>query len=109
MFSKQNQRLVFTYDAEQLWIEPWGPNALRVRATKQAEMPLENWAPQMEVGVQTDVMVTIEEKQASIANGKIKAVVSAAGKLMIYNRATNKLLLEEYARNRTCLIQNVVR
>jgi alpha-D-xyloside xylohydrolase len=45
------------------------------------------------------VAVTIEEKQAAIVNGKIKAVVSAAGKLTIYNNVMNKLLLEEYARN----------
>ncbi|KAH8799144.1 glycosyl hydrolases family 31-domain-containing protein [Xylogone sp. PMI_703] len=104
MFSKQNQRLIFTYDAEQLWIEPWGANALRVRATKQCAMPLENWALQMEVSDQTDVTLTIEEKQASITNGKIKAVVSSVGKLMIYNCVTDTLLLEEYARNRSDLL-----
>ena len=104
MFSQEHQRLIFTYDAEQLWLEPWGRNALRVRSTKQAQMPSENWALQMEVGPHSDVTVAIEGKQASITNGKIKAVVSAAGKLMIYNTTTNQLLLEEYARNRNDLL-----
>jgi alpha-D-xyloside xylohydrolase len=104
MFSQEGDRLVFTYDAEQLWIEPWGPNAFRVRATKQAEMPVEDWALQMKLSRPHNVAVTIEEKQASIVNGKIKALVSAAGKLTIYNNVTNKLLLEEYARNRSDLL-----
>ena len=43
MFTKQDHRLIFTYDAEKLWIEPWGENALRVRATKMPEMPAEDW------------------------------------------------------------------
>ena len=36
---QEENRLVYHYDAEELWIEPWGENSLRVRATKKAEMP----------------------------------------------------------------------
>lgn len=104
MFSKEGDRLIYTYDAEQLWIEPWGLNAIRVRATMQAEMPVEDWALQMNISRPSNVAVTIQQNQAAIVNGKIKAVVSAAGKLTIYNNVTNKLLLEEYARNRSDLL-----
>jgi alpha-D-xyloside xylohydrolase len=38
-FSKEQNRLLFRYDAEKLWIEPWGRNSLRIRATKMAQMP----------------------------------------------------------------------
>lgn len=104
MFSQQLQRLCFSYDAEQLWIEPWGPNALRVRSTKQAEMPPQNWALEMNVEAQDDVCVIITKDQASITNGKIKAIVSLVGKLTMYNTVTKTLLLEEYARNRSDLL-----
>jgi len=38
LYEKEN-RLIFRYDAEQLLIERWGENALRVRATKMTTMP----------------------------------------------------------------------
>ncbi|KAH0407745.1 hypothetical protein KCU90_g22651, partial [Aureobasidium melanogenum] len=44
MFAKQDGRLIFSYDADKLWIEPWGKNALRIRATQLNHMPSENWA-----------------------------------------------------------------
>lgn len=43
IFSKHN-RLVYRYDAEELWIEAWAENAFRVRATKMQEMPQHDWA-----------------------------------------------------------------
>ncbi len=104
MFTEDGQRLVYAYDAEQLWIEPWGPNAIRVRSTKQAEMPSEDWALQMKVERQSSVQIAVKEKEASITNGSIKATISAAGKLVVYNSVTNKVLLEEYARNRSDLL-----
>ena len=103
MFSKDGQRLIFTYDAEKLWIEPWGPNALRVRSTCLAQMPVENWALQMKVE-KTTATVDIKDSEAVITNGNIKAIVSQFGKIMIYNTATGKVLLEEYARNRNDLL-----
>ena len=44
MIRQEGNRIIFHYDAEELWIEPWGENAVRVRATKDASMPEENWA-----------------------------------------------------------------
>lgn len=103
MLQQEGNRLIFRYDAEKLWIEPWGPDALRIRATKLAEMPSENWALQEEVKA-TSPCVSITNASASITNGSIKAVVNSSGKLMIYNSITGKLLLEEYSRNRNDLL-----
>lgn len=98
MFVKDDNRLVFRYDAEQLWIEPWGQDALRVRATKAATMPLNNWA--LDRPKKADkAVITVKEKEASIFHGKIKAVVTSRGKIIICNDK-NEILLEEYARNR---------
>lgn len=98
----EGSRLVFRHDAEELWIEPWGSNALRVRSTKESQFPNaeEGWALQaIETG---PAEIKIEETGASIVNGKIKATVSARGKIMIFN-SDGKVLLEEYARNRVDL------
>ncbi|KAL1964474.1 hypothetical protein VTN77DRAFT_6900 [Rasamsonia byssochlamydoides] len=99
MLLSENNRLIYRYDAETLWIEAWGPNALRVRATKQAQMPGENWALQIDP-VSTSPFTTVNDDEGILTNGTIKAVISARGKLMIYNAADGKLLLEEYTRNR---------
>ena len=99
MFSKQGDRLHFHYDAEDLYLEPWGENALRVRATKQRSLPSEDWALQ-KPAASANVNISVAEAQASIINGKIKATVSSRGKIMIFNHR-GKLLLEEYARHRT--------
>ena len=97
MFTKQGQRLIFTYDAEKLWIEPWGDNALRVRATKMPEMPMEDWA--LLPPEETEAEIIITSYGASIVNGKIKAELNTAGKITFYNQK-GELLLEEYVRNR---------
>lgn len=98
IFRKEGNKLVFHYDAEELWIEPWGENSLRIRATKMAEMPSENWALLEEVPMLTSE-IQIEEKQACLTNGKIKALISRYGKLTLYNQK-GEILLDEYLRNR---------
>ena len=97
MFRVDNDKLVFRYDAEELWVEPWGDNALRIRATKNCSMPRENWALLHREGGKAQI--TIDEDYATIINGKIKAVISRLGKIKIYNQK-DELLLEEYSRNR---------
>ena len=39
---EENGRLTVCYNNETMWIEPWGENALRVRACKQCQMPTED-------------------------------------------------------------------
>lgn len=97
MLRKENNRLIFHYDAEEMWIEPWGADAVRVRATKNCEMPDENWAllkPEDSV-----CSITVSEDGADLVNGKLKVHVTGRGKITMYNQ-DGKLLLEEYWRNR---------
>lgn len=100
MLMQQENRLCYQFDAEKLWIEAWGPNGLRIRATKEPHMPQENWALQP---AESRGEITLTEKEGRIRNGKITAVLSAGGKLKIYNQ-DGKLLLEEYCRNRRDLL-----
>lgn len=97
MLTLEGNKIIFHYDAETLWIEPWGPNALRVRATKEALMPGEDWA--LSFRGEDCGKAVLTEQGAELTNGKITAKISQPGKLMIYN-ADGKLLLEEYHRNR---------
>lgn len=97
MITKAENRLVFHYDAEELWIEPWGKNSLRIRSTKQCQMPENDWALQHVEDTASEILFT--NTGAIIKNGKIRAELSNLGKLIIYNQK-NEVLLEEYWRDR---------
>lgn len=100
IYKVQGKRLIYRYDTEELWIEPWGTDALRVRSTREREMPDMAWA--LLDPVQTEPDITVEGSGAAIRNGKLRAEVTADGKLTFYNSA-GKLLLEEYVRVNTDL------
>ena len=93
---KEANKLIRLQDGEILWIEAWGENGLRVRATGCAQMPNENWAL---VPLGGNAQITINGNNATIVNGKIRAEIFESGKLKFYNQK-NELLLGEYLRNR---------
>jgi alpha-D-xyloside xylohydrolase len=97
MLKIEDGKLIFRYDAEEVWIEAWGENALRVRATKECRMPEENWALYRRGSEKAQI--TLTQDGARIENGKIYAEITKRGKIMVY-RADGRLLLEEYCRNR---------
>ncbi|KAE8307157.1 putative glycosyl hydrolase [Aspergillus transmontanensis] len=99
MLYAEDDKLIFRFDDHLLWIQSWGENAFRVRATKLSSMPTKDWALSTKPSASKPVIETPEGKEASITNGKIKAVVSQRGKIIIYDCKGNKLL-EEYARHR---------
>lgn len=83
MLEIRKDKLVFHYDTEEVWIEPWGPNALRVRATKEHKMPEENWSLRNAVNEGCEISYT--ESGAKVVNGKIRAEISRLGKIMIFH------------------------
>lgn len=97
MLSVKKNKIIYHYDAEELWIESWGKNAVRIRATKMNRMPEEDWAllPQEDV----NAIITQNENEAVMMNGKLKVVITKGGKITMYNQ-NGSLLLEEYWRNR---------
>ena len=98
IFKKAGSRLIRQEDYEKLWIEPWGSDSLRVRATCQAGMPEEVWALTQEVE-KHQAHIHIDGQTASITNGKLTAKIDKGGALSFYN-AQGKLLLEEQWRSR---------
>jgi alpha-D-xyloside xylohydrolase len=102
MISAVGNSLVFRFDAEEVFVEPWGENALRVRSTKENQLPKDNWALN-DQQKSVKPVIEIKDNRGSILNGKIRASVSQHGKIMIFN-SEGKLLLEEYSRNRLDLL-----
>lgn len=96
MLTEKKNRLIYCYDSEEVWIEAWGENSLRIRATKSEKMSCENWALIQQKTCNSKILI---KEEGSITNGKIKAVISKHGKIIIYNQY-GKILLEEYCRNR---------
>ena len=98
IIKEENGRLTVCFNNETMWIEPWGENALRVRACKQSQMPTEDWALMNQGNHPAKIQIT--DHGATIQNGKITAKVSRAGVLTFVNQ-DGKVLLEEYVRNRS--------
>lgn len=103
---------------EMLWIEPWGRDGLRVRATREAKMDANDWAldimPEIHKASIRIMDVTLLEpwipeadkekhevasQTASITNGKITAKINAEGWISFVNDK-GEILLEEYNRDR---------
>ncbi|KAL1796542.1 hypothetical protein ACET3X_005082 [Alternaria dauci] len=103
MFESKDNRLVYAYDAEQLWVEPWGHNAVRVRASKMPTMPQEDWALLQQPNIAARIDIASNGESATLANGHIRATITKRGKIAISN-TSGKVLLEEYARHRRDII-----
>lgn len=117
-FEQDGDRLIIREGISQVWIEPWGPNSLRVRMTKEAQMDANDWALEEKMP-KTDVTINYEKidvtdpwyqtpeyekyhqtgTQATLVNGKITAKVTHEGWISFYNQK-GELLTEEYWRNR---------
>lgn len=97
LFAQEDNRLVFHYDCETLWIEPWGKHALRVRAAKQSTMPTENWALLETAALPSEI--SFGQASATLQNGNIRAEITAGGMLTITDGA-GKTLLREHQRTR---------
>ena len=89
-------RLVYKNEKEQLFIEPWGRNSLRLRATILPKMGMEDWALLTPEAIEAKIV--IEDDTAAITNGKITARINNEGWISFYN-ASGDILIEEYWRN----------
>ncbi|WP_438448450.1 glycoside hydrolase family 31 protein [Gorillibacterium sp. sgz5001074] len=92
MFRIMGNRLIWEYDHEQVWIEPWGDNALRVRSAFAHVEEGEDWAllPQPYHPAQID----LSAEKATIVNGKIRADITREGRIAFFNQKGDVLLEE---------------
>ncbi len=73
LFREDQGALKCRFLGENLWLLPWGKNALRVVSRPMSEPELPAWALLDPEKTESDI--EISEREASIAVGKIKAVV----------------------------------
>ncbi|MBR6395794.1 MAG: family 31 glucosidase, partial [Lachnospiraceae bacterium] len=97
MLQKEENRIVYKFDSETVYIEAAGKGAVRVRATKCAKMPDTPSALLSDQSIESDIK--IYEDRAELITGDLKAVINVSGKICMY-RLNGTLLMEEYSRNR---------
>ncbi|MCA9236201.1 MAG: hypothetical protein KDA44_12070 [Planctomycetales bacterium] len=95
LFSSTDDRLAWRLREQTLWIEAWGPDCLRVRATALPTMPRREWSllePQP-----TSVAITLGATEARIENGRLAATVDARGRVRFFRDGAAEPLVEEAA------------
>ena len=102
LFSLEGSRLVCRYEHEILWLEGWGKNSLRVRGTKQARMPAEDYALDQFPPSCPAAPELLPNGGARITNGNITATLDSYGRIT-YTNQTGRVLLKEYWRHRVDL------
>ncbi|MCD8140008.1 MAG: hypothetical protein LUE17_09580 [Planctomycetaceae bacterium] len=98
MLYEKDGKLYRRWDKEILCIEPYGPNALRVRATHLAGLN-DDFSALEPADAGPPPVIQIDGDTASIANGDIRCEVLCTGKLKFYN-GRGDLLVQEYDKNR---------
>lgn len=94
MVRKEGDRLIREFDGEKLWIESWGKNALRVRATGLAAIDEKrDWA--LLAPETTACKIEISGESATIVNGDITARLEN-GRLAFFNARGEPLLKERW-------------
>src|SRR5512136_3044753 len=99
IFQSHDNKLVWQSNHETLQIEPWGRDALRVRATMNAAIRVEYNGDDLPGALlepaAMQAHIEIGEAHAVIRNGRIEARLSAQGRLGFFNTTTGAELLEE--------------
>ena len=96
-------RMIYHFDAETLWVEPWGENSFRVRATKMHGMPEQEGA--LLPCAKAEPRFFQEGPFATLTNGNITCRINKNGKMVFLHR-DGRVLLEEYIRNRKGYLPN---
>jgi alpha-D-xyloside xylohydrolase len=97
-YKQEGNRLIWQFDGEQLVIEPWLENSFRVRSTIMRPIEDTEYALLPFTGNQ-QCTIAIDDQEASITNGKIRAVIRndgwhRRGYVSFYNQ-DGKLLMRE--------------
>jgi len=92
-FQQVDQRLVWQLRGQTLWIEAWGQDSLRVRATALPEMPLRDWS--LLPPKDSSVDVAISSTEARISNGRLSATVDLKGRVRFFRDRSTDPLVEE--------------
>ena len=113
MITQDGKALLYCFDNETVRIEPWGKNALRVRATYNARINDNDWALTEPVE-ETESRITIytdpnaapasgfyepkNDSYSAVTNGNITARIDARGVITFLNQDGKILLKENWRR-----------
>jgi alpha-D-xyloside xylohydrolase len=93
-FEQSGSRLVWRSKEQTLWLEPWGRDSFRVRATTLAEMPLRDWS--LLPAGKTAAKISIAADVAKVVNGRLTATVDAkSGRVRFFKSGGSEPLVEE--------------
>ena len=94
MFEVAGTRLVWRFKEQILWVEPWGKDNFRVRATTLGEMPQRDWS--LLPPKKTSAKISLEPGAAKLVNGKLTATVDAkSGRVRFFKTGRTEPLCEE--------------
>ena len=93
--SISGNRLVRQYDHETLWVEPWGPDSLRIRLTAKAQMPSEDWALLPPEAAPCAIHLG-DHNDATVTCGNLTLWVDKNGGLTFSNAAGQRLFRERW-------------
>ena len=93
MILTRDNLLMYRYRNETVHVEPWGANAVRVRATKNPAFPENDWALASRPSAQAEI--TVSPEGAVLTNGKIRLSLSNNGKITVYNQKDERILEED--------------
>ena len=82
LFSTTGTRLVWRLNRQTLWVEAWGLDSIRVRATQLTEMP-EPEGCLLPAGVSVP-KIEISGDHAILTNGALTATVDAKGRVRFF-------------------------
>jgi alpha-D-xyloside xylohydrolase len=92
-------RIIGRLEEQILWVEPWGKDSVRVRATVLPEMPLRDWSllPPGKVAPASRLSVSNgQDACATIVNGKLTATIDAkSGRVRFFKLGSEGPLCEE--------------
>ena len=93
MILTRDNLLIYRYRNETVHVEPWGANAVRVRATKNPAFSENDWALASRPSAQAEI--TVSPEGAVLTNGKIRLSLSNNGKITVYNQKDERILEED--------------
>ena len=97
MIFERDGKLFYRQDKDFLCIEPWGPNALRVRATPNRAFNDEDLSALLPAAPAPDATIWQDGGTWVLSNGKIQAALADNGTIR-FLRPDGTPLLEEYSR-----------
>ena len=92
-FTSEENRLVWRLERQTVWIEPWGSDCLRVRATLHSEMPTRDWSL-LPRGT-SPAEIEIVGDSAKITSGLLTAEVEKNGRIRFLKQGSAEPLIEE--------------